>query len=293
MQHHNTFLSLACGVVAGSVTVAASSLAAEPAPPPDPQPAPAPAPAPSPAPAPAATGPVQPATAQPAGQPLGVPADSLSEPEPSRAAPPGTKDERDEFFTSIDITGHLGVGVRLDDPPVLQPDTRAGLLYGLGADLFFTEHVSLGVHYEHLDLGEEGGEMFRNGTIRLTRDLNSMWVRLRAYPWRGDDLAFYVAIAAAPVWQSADAKGSLWYPEQPGVIDSFNCEGADSVNLAMRGAVGLDGSPAPPMRLWTSLGFDTYRLSDQSLDNCAPGAGTAAVFALRAGIAFGIPLREE
>ena len=36
-----------------------------------------------------------------------------------------------------------------------------------------------------------------------------------------------------------------------------------------------------------------YRLSDEAMDLCAPGAGTAGVLGIRLGIAYGVPLTED
>jgi hypothetical protein len=162
----------------------------------------------------------------------------------------------------------------------------------LGADLFLSKLVSLGLQFEHLDLGEEGGNLWRTGTIKLTRDLNGLWFRLRVYPWRSESIGAFVTIAGGPVWQSADASGVAWSPVQPDVDQPFSCEGCDTVDVGLRGAIGIEGSPTPPVRFWTSLGFDTYRMSDAVLDNCAPGAGTAAVFGLRAGMAYEISFED-
>ena len=286
MQDHRLMGLATSGLAVMGLFVASSVGAAEPAPA-----------ASSPPVAGAPTGPAeapsaqQPSPSAPADGAVGVPAESLDSPAaPADDGPPD--DDAPGWLRSLDLSAHAGIGVRIDDPPVLDSSSRAGLLYGLGLDLFLSDKVSVGVHYEHLDLGEEGGDMWRTGTMRLTRDLNGLWLRLRAYPYRTDDLGVYVALAGGPSWQSADATGSAWYATTPGVSESFSCEGSDSVAIAMRGAIGVDGAPAPPVRLWTSVGLDTYRLTDAVLDGCAPGAGTATVFGLRAGLVYGIALQD-
>lgn len=233
--------------------------------------------------------PGEPGAAQPITGASGVPAGALDAPEPAGEGGPTGEPA---WLHALDISAHIGVGVRLDEPPLLEPTARAGLLYGLGFDLFVSETVSLGLHVEHLDLGEERGELWRTGTIALSRDLNGLWLRVRAYPVRTESVGLYLALAGGPVWQSVDARGIAWSQEQPGIGEPFACEGSDSVDVGLRGALGVDGAPAPPVRLWSSLGIDMVRLSDAVLDGCAPGAGTAAVFGLRVGVIYGIELGD-
>lgn len=199
-------------------------------------------------------------------------------------------DDEDSWLSSIDVAAYLGLGVRLDDPPYFEVTQRAGALLGLGVDLYFTPELALGVAFEHLEAGEEGGALSSFGTMTLNRDLNSLWFRFRAYPLRNDDAGLFVAIGVAPTWQSAEGAGSVWSEVRPGNSMTFECEGAGSIDAALRAGIGADVNLAAGLRWITSVNFDTYQLGDEALDGCAPGSGTTAVFVLRSGFAYGIPV---
>ena len=204
-------------------------------------------------------------------------------------APEPSTGEVDEEMR-LDLAAHLGVAVRLDDPPWLEADTRAGLLFGLGLDLAVIPALSIGVRYEHVDLGDERSGAVSDGSISVSRDVNSLWLQLRAFPLQSEDVGGFITIGGGLMWQSADATGVAWRPEQPGISESFTCEGSDSASLGLRAALGVDARIVDELRMIASAGMDHYQLSDEPLDSCAPGGGSAIMFGLRVGLAYGIDL---
>jgi len=187
----------------------------------------------------------------------------------------------------LQLGAHLGLGSRLDDPPLLSADSRQGLLFGVDLDLFFAERVSFGLGFEHLDLGTEETGVLPTGSASLTRDLNSLWLNLRLYPFRVAPFGFFLRLALAASWQSADMTGVAWPRTQPDLGQPFSCEGSDTPGFALRAALGVDAAIAPGLTLLLSLSFDSYQLSDEILDACVPGAGSAAVLNLQTGLAYG------
>ncbi len=216
---------------------------------------------------------------------------------PTAAAAPGSAPEPIEDGSAeaaaagpegidIDVSGHLGVGVRLDDPPAYPLVRRAGLLFGVGVGAFLTDGVQLGLGYEHVDLGVERSPVSPWGALELDRDLNSLWLELRLYPLQWESFGAFVEIGTAMAWQSLGAAGLWWPSGDPGRGIPFSCEGCDSVALGLRAAAGVDLKLAGGLRLLTAAGLDSYGLSDEPLDGCAPGAGSAGSFALRAGLGY-------
>ncbi len=229
------------------------------------------------------------AAAEPLPQP---PKESPAE---SRESPTKTENEGSEEWTldtpeMLDIGLTLGLGSRLDDAPLYEVTDRQGLLFGLGLDLFFSRRVSVGLGYEHLDLGIENSGLTPTGQVALTRDLNSLWANLRLYAVRGETVGAFIRLGLGSVWQSADLTGSVWSQVRPERQLSLGCEGCDSSNLALRADLGIDVALSSGLRLLGALGLDSYRLSDELLEDCVPGAGTAAVFGLRTGFAYGAEL---
>jgi len=190
----------------------------------------------------------------------------------------------------LDIALTLGMGSRLDDAPLYSITDRQGLLFGLGLDLFFSHRVSFGLGFEHLDLGAEDSGLTQTGQVTLTRDLNAFWANLRLYAVRTEAVGGFIRLGLGSVWQSADLTGAVWSHYRPDRNVTWSCEGCDSANVALRADVGIDVTLTAGLRLQAALGLDSYRLSDELLDECVPGAGTAAVFGLRTGFAYGAEL---
>jgi len=190
------------------------------------------------------------------------------------------------MIAAIDIEGNVGFDARLDSPPALDLEQPVGLTFGGGVDVFFSRAVAVGLRIEHLDLGQESSPAGAIGTMRLSRDLNGAWLGLRAYPFENDDIGAFLGIGAAAIWQSLDASGSVWLRPEPGISQSFQCEGSDSISVGLRAIAGVDVAISPAFRFWGTVGLDTYRLSDAVLDGCAPGAGNASVFGLTTGLSY-------
>jgi hypothetical protein len=205
------------------------------------------------------------------------------EAEPDEAAP-------DEWGVegpyALDVHARIGGAVRLDDPPLYDLDERGGLLVGAGVNLALSRRIAIGLAYEHLDLGAEKSGILDGGVVAVSRDLHDLWLDLALYPLRFDPIGVYVAIAAGLSVQGADMTGSLWSPTTPGTNVSFRCSSSGDPGFAFGAAIGADAVVAGGLRMFVDASLASHRLSDDVLDGCAPGAGTAAVLGLRTGLGY-------
>jgi hypothetical protein len=190
----------------------------------------------------------------------------------------------------FDLGLRIGYGRRLDDPALFPADDRNGLMLGAGVALFVVRRMAIGLTYEHLGLGTEKSGLLPTGSFEVDRDLHALWLDARLYPWLSDRFGVYLGIGAAPVWQGAEMTGSLWPRHDPGRWVSFRCEGSDSANLALRGELAADIGLGAGVRTIVAAGMDGYRLSDEVIDDCVPGAGSALVFGLRVAVVYGMDL---
>jgi hypothetical protein len=184
----------------------------------------------------------------------------------------------------------VGTGRRLDDAPLFDVTGRQGLMFGVGTSLYLSRRIAIGLDFEHYDLGTEDSGLLEGGEVAIDRDLNDLWLSMRLYPLRGDSVGMFVRFGLAAAWQSAELQATLIDPFNPSDTNHVRCEGADSLGFAIRGDLGVDAVLGDGVRIHAGVGFDSYRLSDDVLTACVPGAGTAAVFAVRTGIAYGWPL---
>ncbi len=186
----------------------------------------------------------------------------------------------------LDVALHAGMAVRVDDPPALELVGRYGLAFGFRGDVFLTRHVSLGLGYEHLDLGREHGEITRRGTVELTRDLNSLWLRFRVYPYRSESFGIFGTVGLAGAWQSLDAAGLVWPLDQPSEGESFRCASSAPISFALGANLGFEAQLSGALRLVSTVDFGSYHLSDEPLEGCATGAGSSTLISIQAGLAY-------
>ncbi len=205
------------------------------------------------------------------------------------AAPPSRHDVwAIDGIAAWDVDVRMGVAIRLDTPPLYPSDSRTGLLWGAGVDAFLSQRLSLGLAYEHIDLGREDSGVLPQGTVRIERDLNSAWARLRIYPYRTEALGLFGALGLGLTWQSAQLDGSVWPRARPALVRSLRCEGAAGANVALRGEVAMDAALGDGgARLQLGGALEGYRLSDAVMAECAPGAGSASLLSLRLTLIYG------
>jgi hypothetical protein len=156
-------------------------------------------------------------------------------------------------------------------------------MLGASAFLRIEPAFSLGLSFEHTDLGRERSPVGEVAALELTRDLNTLWASVQLHLVRGESGELGLVFGPGLAWQSADVSG-IAAPTLGGA--PFRCSASDAANLALR--AGLGGSLALGGGLYLSAGatFDAVRLSSDLLDGCVQGAGSAALFGLRGGFAY-------
>ena len=190
----------------------------------------------------------------------------------------------------LDLGLRVGYGRRLDQPPFYRADNRNGVVIGPEVALFLVRRVAIGLAYEHYELGSEETGITPTGIAHVSRRLDTLWLGTRLYPVMLERGGVYLGIAAGPAWQGADFAGSAWLAHDPGQSVSFACNGSDTPGVALRAEVGGDVAIAGGLHALFAAGFDGYRLGDDVLDDCVPGAGTATVFGLRAALVYAMDL---
>ena len=190
----------------------------------------------------------------------------------------------------VDVSLHMGLGARVDEPPLFRSVAPWGLVFGGGLDVFLSERFALGLGYEHIDLGREESDVVAIGAASVSRDLNSLWLRLRLDPVRIDDTAFYTRIGVAAAWQSAELSAVIWPVTQPSSSVPVACEGGASMGLGFGAGVGVDFDLDAGLHSAIDLGAESYLLSDDVLSDCVPGAGSATFVGLRIVLAYGFPV---
>jgi hypothetical protein len=183
----------------------------------------------------------------------------------------------------------VGIGLRADDPPLFEPDTRVVPSIEAGLDLFLSRRTSLFLHYQRVALARERSGLLATGQVQLSRSVDSLWGGLRLDPLRSEAAAGYLRLGAGLAWQHLDAVGLAWAPVTPAVHTPISC-GATALGFGIRAALGVDIPVGTALRFVGEAGADNYRLTSEVIGGCAPGAGTATLVGLRAGFAYGIPL---
>lgn len=183
----------------------------------------------------------------------------------------------------VELGGQIGAGVRLGDGPHYAVVERAGLTFGAGGFVTLEPAFSLGLGIEHTDLGRERSAASGIGAVEVIRDLNAVWATIRLNLVRAEAGELSIGFGPGLAWQSADAAGVATPVLAP---RPFTCSGSDAADLALR--VGLGGALALGGGLWLQggAGFDNVRLSSELMDGCVFGAGSVALFQVRAGLSY-------
>jgi hypothetical protein len=183
----------------------------------------------------------------------------------------------------LELGGHLGAAVRVGDGPHFEIIERAGVSFGAFAFLTPEPAFSLGLAFEHTDLGRERSAAGYFGAFEVIRDLNTLWATVRLNLLRGELGALGLSFGPGLAWQSADAAGVTTPLLQ---ATPFACSGSDAADLALR--AGLGGSLALGGGATLSAGatLDNVRLSSDIMDGCVPGAGSVTLIGIRAALSY-------
>jgi hypothetical protein len=143
----------------------------------------------------------------------------------------------------------------------------------------------LALAYEHAALGSIDTGVQATGTARVRYAADTAWLSLRMTPVRANFFAMGVELAAGAGWQSAQASGAVWSELEPDKSREIQCTGCDSAAPALRVGVFVEGRGIGSLRPALRISFDNYAFSDELLDNCVIGGGSAQTLQIRLGVA--------
>jgi hypothetical protein len=148
---------------------------------------------------------------------------------------------------------------------------------------------SLGLLFEHARFGRERSAVTGAGAAEVTRDLNALWAALRLSLARGELAGLGLSFGPGLAWQRLDATGVTGLLGRP---TTFACSGSAGAGLGLR--AGLDGWLAlgGGLALVGGAGTQGLLLSSDILDSCAPGAGSALLLGVQAGLAYRFDVRR-
>src|SRR5512132_156280 len=87
--------------------------------------------------------------------------------------------------------------------------SRGGGLVGLDALILPKRWFGAGVGYERAFFGRERADLSDGTYTERSRSWDALWFLGRVYPWQNDDVAFFVQLGLAPVWQHVGSSGSV------------------------------------------------------------------------------------
>ena len=126
--------------------------------------------------------------------------------------------------------------------------------------------------------------------------MNSVWLNLRAYPWRRDHIGLFVGLMVGPSWENASATGTHPATALGDRISPYRCSASGSVDVAFGASAGLDLDLGSGLALLARVGGTSYRASSGILTDggspCAFGLGSATVLDARAAIAYRFDLTD-
>ena len=180
---------------------------------------------------------------------------------------------------------HVGGLVELY--PDEETESPGGAL--IGGNVFYgpLRWFDVGLGYERSFLGSDdvtGGV----GTRRTSRGAHALWLTGRLYPYESENLAFFVDIAGAPVWQTLSASSTSAAVDETSpspILIANRCDGYDSAKLGVRAGAGFLLPLSSVLIMHAQVGADHYAFGGDVIDNCADGGNPATYFAARIGLA--------
>jgi hypothetical protein len=205
-----------------------------------------------------------------------------AEPPPPPPPPPPA----DPALAPPPIMAELGVryggAIRIGSAPSFEVGDRGGSMVGVGLAITPTRLFRIGLAYEHASLGSEHGAGDL-GSVNLTRSLDSLWATLRLSLYRGDWLGLGVTLGPGLVWQSV---GAAWTVPGETPASAYRCTETAGPGLGLRAGLGAEIRLGHGLFVSLDGVIDEMQLSSDPLGTCAPGAGSTAVFGVRAGFAY-------
>jgi hypothetical protein len=205
---------------------------------------------------------------------------------PSSAAQP--KKPRQAGF---DIAASVGGAIRLGDAPLFPIEQRGGTMFGLGF-AYLLHPLSLGLTYEHVNLGREESGVVPFGAVHIARSTDTVWATIRMRFAGLEPVVPFFGVSIGAVWQGAHADGVFLVDGGLRGGQPFSCSATDSLNLGFRASAGVEVPIGKTVAFTGEGSLDAYRLSSEVIDACAPGAGTTNALTFRVGLLYRFDLSE-
>lgn len=185
---------------------------------------------------------------------------------------------------ALEVGPHAGVVGRVDDPPQFTSNAAVGGAVGFELGLWVSRRIAFTLRYDHSGLGSEFSDQ-PELDLRLNRALDVLGASIRFDPLRFDPVSFYLRVGPSLVWQQVALNGIVRDAVNPERAVALNCD-ATGVGFGVGAGLGIDTELTPDLHLGAEGGFDNYRLSDEILGACAPGAGTASQLGFRLRLSY-------
>lgn len=124
-------------------------------------------------------------------------------------------------------------------------------------------------------------------------DLDALWLRGRAYPWRTDSVGLFVGLGLGASWQHVEGTGTR---DSGGFVrppEPFSCSGSDGPGFALGGGLGLDVEMSPSFAFITGLNAAAHRQTGDVVESCAPGSGSITSLGAQIGFTYRLDLDES
>jgi hypothetical protein len=186
------------------------------------------------------------------------------------------------------FAGRLGDNSDFD----LGREESSGLVIGPSVWLAPSRLWSIGLAYERSALGVDRSASGSANSIDVRRDLDALWLRGRAYPWRTDSVGVYVGLGLGASWQHVRGTGTLDSGSFVRPAEPYSCSGSDGPGFALGGGVGLDVDLSRSIAFITGFDAAAHRQTGGVVEGCAPGSGSITSLGARLGFAYRFDLDE-
>lgn len=188
----------------------------------------------------------------------------------------------------IGINARLGGSSDFD----VNREESSGVVFGPSVWLAPSRLWSFGLAYERSSLGGDRSNGDLN-SIDVRRDLDAIWLRGRAYPWRTDSVGIFVGLGLGASWQHVTGTGTADTGTSVRPPEPYSCSGSDGPGIALGGGLGLDVDMSRSLAFVTGIDAAAHRQTGGVVESCAPGSGSITSLGARIGFAYRFDLDES
>lgn len=207
---------------------------------------------------------------------------------PAKESAPPPPETTLGFELAGGVLGRLGGSSDFD----LNREESGGFVFGPSVWLAPSRLWSVGLAYERTGLGVDRSAPGEN-SVDVKRDLDALWLRGRAYPWRTDSVGLFVGLGLGASWQHVRGTGTRDSGDFVRPPEPFSCSGSDGPGFALGGGLGLDVEMSPSFAFITGLNAAAHRQTGDVVEGCAPGSGSITSLGAQLGFTYRLDLDER